>query len=539
MRAPIEVDMCYRHPEIDDFLAMPREREDLRGLEFAGDGEGLLIRRYEVGELADASERQLPQRRTVEDGVSPAGTTEPVANAHRIQGVVDHWKAPKGVPAVPSVHFDGVPLRVGIAKRIRLLRRRESSAPKRDVPTVAVIAWDVGHNPLGRAHLLAEALERRYNVALIGFQFPRYGDAVWKPLRDARVQPKVTPGCDFPAFQQTLSAMVSRIDADAVIACKARLPAVQLGLMLKAVRNRPLLVDVDDYELAFFENRQPLANLAEVPPQTLVTPHDESWTRYAERLLPYADELLVSNPALARRYGGVVVPHARDETRFDPARVDAAAARRRLRLRRSHRVVLFVGTPRPHKGVMQVLQAVKACGSRDFRLVVVGTPPDEWFAADLKRAGGDVLKMVPDQPFERLPELLAVADLVCLLQDTQSEISRYQLPAKVVDAAAMGIPVLASRTEPLEPLIEAGVVEPVTADTLAGRVDYWLRAAAEERRRQAVVSRRWFLEHASYAAVLPTLASLIDGHLAGPRFLDIGARTFLEAQALRFPRRLP
>ena len=48
---------------------------------------------------------------------------------------------------------------------------------KPGVPTVAVIAWDVGHNPLGRAYLLAEALDRRYNVALIGFQFPRYGDA--------------------------------------------------------------------------------------------------------------------------------------------------------------------------------------------------------------------------------------------------------------------------------------------------------------------------------------------------------------------------
>ena len=405
---------------------------------------------------------------------------------------------------------------------------------KPGVATVAVIAWDVGHNPLGRAYLLAEALDRRYNVALIGFQFPRYGDAVWRPLRQARIQPRVAAGCDFPAFQHTLASLVSSIDADAVIACKARLPAVQLGLMLKAVRNRPLFIDVDDYELSFFEDRRPLTDLAQLPGETLATPHEETWTRFAEGLLPYADELLVSNPALARRFGGVLVPHARDETRFDPGRVNAAGVRRRLGLRRDHRVVLFVGTPRPHKGVMQVLQAIKACGSRDYRLVVVGTPPDEWFAADLKRAGGDVLKMVPDQPFESLPELLRVADLVCLLQDTGNEISRYQLPAKVVDAAAMGIPVLASRTPPLEPLVERGVVEPVTADTLADRIDHWLRAPAEERRRQSAVSRRWFLEHASYAAILPTLAGLIDTHLSEPRELDGGARAFLDAQVGRF-----
>ena len=261
------------------------------------------------------------------------------------------------------------------------------SSPRSPVrtPKVAVIAWDVGHNPYGRAYLLAETLSRRYEVSLVGFQFPRFGDAVWPPLRDAHIKPLIVPGCDFPAFQYALDGLVPRIDADVIIACKARLPALQLGLMLKAARNRPLLVDIDDYELSFFENRTPLVDLTQAMPESLTVPFEESWTRHAETLLRYADAVIVSNAALAAKFGGVEVPHARDETRFDPARFSRTKARRRLGLRPWHRIVLFVGTPRPHKGLGEVLAALKACRARNARLVVVGTPPDDWFASELQR----------------------------------------------------------------------------------------------------------------------------------------------------------
>ena len=391
----------------------------------------------------------------------------------------------------------------------------------------------MGHNPYGRAYLLAEVLSRRYEVSLVGFQFPRFGNAVWSPLRDAHIKPLVIPGCDFPDFQHSLARLVPRIDADVIIACKARLPALQLGLMLKATRNRPLLVDVDDYELAFFDNRAPLTDLTPVSPESLTVPFEESWTRYAENLVRYADAVIVSNAALAARFGGVEVPHARDETRFDPTRFKRTKARRRLGLRPWHRIVLFVGTPRPHKGLREVLAALKACGARNARLVVVGTPPDDGFASELQRAGGRHLRMLPDQPFHALPELLAGADLVCLLQDPENEISKYQLPAKVVDAAAMGIPILASRTPPLAPLIDAGVVEPVDKDTLADRMAHSLSRSGR-RMASPEASRTWFSDHASYAAILPTLLGLIEQHVAAPRPIEPGALEFLREQARRY-----
>ena len=400
--------------------------------------------------------------------------------------------------------------------------------------TVLVLAWDVGHNPLGRAYLLAEALARKYTVVLAGFQFPRYGDAVWKPLRDAPFDTIAIPGRPFPDFQRTVEHLARRVDADVVLACKARLPSVQTGLMCKAARNRPLIVDVDDYELGFFSNRAPLDDLATADADALAEPFEETWTRYTENLLPWADGLLVSNAALQRRFGGVIVPHARDETVFDPQRVDRAAARRALGLEDDVRTVVFVGTPRPHKGVVEVLDAVKAADREDFRFVVVGTPPDRAFENELRERGGETLQLVPDQPFDRLAEITAAADLVCLLQDPETEIAKYQLPAKVVDAIAMGVPVLATDVPPLADLIRAGAVEAVTRKALPERIAAWLDAPADARAAQAERARNAFRESYSFDAILRTLSAEIERCVAAPKPLPAEANAFLASQAERY-----
>lgn len=411
---------------------------------------------------------------------------------------------------------------------------RKVADPRRT--TVAVLAWDVGHNPYGRAYLLAEALARRYRVVLIGFQFPRYGSDVWAPLRGAAVEPVVIRGSDFPEFQQQLESLAKKIDPDVVIACKARLPTVQLGMMLKAVRNRPVIVDVDDHELSFFRNQEPLDSVADLPDDDLRVPHDEAWTRRVESLLPFADELLVSNAALQSRFGGILIPHARDERTFEPATVSGASIRRQFDLPEQERLVLFVGTPRPHKGVLELAAAVKACRVPNCRLVVVGTPPDAAFGKALLDAGGDRLTMLDDQPFDALPGLLAAADLVCLLQDQNSAVSQYQLPAKVIDALAMGVPVLATATPPLESLIAAGLVHATAQDTAAADIERSLTVPSSERERRAVQARQWFVQNGSHEAILHRLTETIDRAVESPRPLSEAARQFLDEQERRYRR---
>jgi glycosyltransferase involved in cell wall biosynthesis len=397
--------------------------------------------------------------------------------------------------------------------------------------TVAVIAWDVGHNPLGRAYLLAEALSRYFHVILLGPQFKRYNTRVWAPLADARIPVLPLPGDDFPGFLRTLEKAAPRIEADIVISCKPRLPSVQMGLMMKAFLNRPVFIDIDDYELSFFKQRSRLS-LEDIRKQAypdLKLPFEETWTRFAEGLITHADGWFVSNPALAEKFGGIMAPHARDEARFDPSLYDRQARRRELGIDPDDKVVLFLGTPRPHKGVTEVLEALRTCNNPRYKLCVTGTPPDRAYDQALRSRGGDSLIMLPDQPFDRLAENLIIADLICLIQDPESEISRYQLPAKVIDALAMGIPVLATETGPLASLVRAGVVTPVTPDSLAPSIDRMLSEADAHRRKQ-LEKRDLFLKQYSYAAITDAMRDPLLSALEKPRPLDDDALAFLEVQ---------
>src|SRR5262245_51808080 len=146
--------------------------------------------------------------------------------------------------------------RIGLPAGVSLWE--EPAAQKLDA-SVLVIAWDAGHNCIGRAYMLAEALQRiARHVVLVGFQFPRYGKAVWEPIRDARIPTVVLPGEEFPRFQDRLEALAERMRADVVIACKPRLPSLQLGSLIKRRHGSLLVIDVDDYELSFFKDQSAL-----------------------------------------------------------------------------------------------------------------------------------------------------------------------------------------------------------------------------------------------------------------------------------------
>jgi len=405
--------------------------------------------------------------------------------------------------------------------------------------TVAVIAWDVGHKPLARAYLLAEALSRYFHVVLLGPSFPRYNTTVWEPLKNSNIEVLKLPGKDFPQFLNVLEKTARRIEADMVIACKARLPAVQLGFMIKAFKNRPVFIDIDDYELSFFKQKGPVS-LKEISDKKkftdLAIPFEETWTRFTENLIQYADGVFVSNPALEKKFGGMIIPHARDEVRFDPSLYDKNQRRKELGIDPKDKIVLFLGTPREYKGVTDVLKAVKECNKNNYKLCLIGSQPDKKYKNDLKQQGGSSLIMLTDQPFGKLAEILIIADLACLIQDPESEISKYQLPAEVIDAVLMGIPVLSTQTDPLAPLISAGAVEPVTKENLSQSIDRVL-SNSDSCRLNQLKRRELFLKQYSYAAIGGKLFNTLLNALDHPRPFFSNALDFIGLQKTILPKK--
>jgi glycosyltransferase involved in cell wall biosynthesis len=415
---------------------------------------------------------------------------------------------------------------------------------------IAVLAWDVGHNPLGRAHTLAGILSRRYNVEIWGAQFERYGTKIWPPLRDSAIPIHAFPGHSMPEHLAEMRRIARDIDADAIYVSKPRFPSFGLGILAKEARNRPLVLDVDDDELAFFDERDgmdPFELLCRLGDSNLDLPFERLWTRAASQLIGEADALTVSNVALQERHGGVVVPHARDERVFDPARYDRDETRRRLGVGDATRLLLFGGTPRAHKGVADVLRALDQMDDDRYRLMLFETPELKALRNEIADVDRWVITL-PYQTFIDLPALVAAADLACVLQDPGHPVTPFQLPAKIIDAMAMGVPCLVRPVPPLRPLLDQDVVhvwdgEEPLADRIVRVLDDHEDATDRAQRARKVFEADYSYEGVS-SAVTPLFERL---HEAPPRLtpklasLTEAARRLFgaEHEQLLLPPRVP
>ena len=417
-----------------------------------------------------------------------------------------------------------------LAKLIRDCRESRPSKPARRISgkmrvgvesrrKITVIAWDLGHNPLGRTYLLADVLRNDYDVELLGANFPRFGSEVWKPLRTcSRVTMKSFPGANFPEHFNRMEDVARQIDGDVIYVSKPRLPGLELAILAKMQRNRPVILDVDDHELGFFRNRRPLT-LDEVKAQSQTQdfkcPHDEVWTRYSESLIPLFDQVTVSGEELRKKFGGLVLPHIRDEYDFDPAAYPRDRLRAELGFTPENKVVLFVGTPRMHKGVARIYAALKKLNRPDYKLAVVGTPVDREARRFFRKCSPGEVTVLPDTPFSDLPGYLCIGDLICLIQAEDSDVSLYQTPAKFTDGLSMGIPMLASNVPPLQNLARKGLVELLSDSPLERKIDQ-IFGNYNAYKRKAMQNRELYLREYSYGAHLPELQRVISRLLDNP-----------------------
>ena len=399
---------------------------------------------------------------------------------------------------------------------------------------VAVVTWSVNHNPIGRAHVLAELLAHSFDVELVGFEVAGYGAGIWPPLRESRIPIRSYFAAAFPPQLELMQAVGRTLDVDAVLVSKPRLPGLAVGAFAKEAFGCGLVLDVDDWELSFVGAGAGIdVGAADTirADASVLTPHGRVWTQVCDTLVGEADAVTVSNVALQERFGGTIVPHARDELLFDPARYDRATARARLGIDLDVRLVLFGGTPRRHKGIVQLAEAIAELGDRSVALGVIATSELAEIQIDLRRIGCRMVT-IPPQAFADMPAVLAAADVTAVLQDPESPISNHQMPAKVTDALAMQVPCIVNAVPPLQPLIDEGCLEAVGTNGLAAALGRVLGDAGA--RRRAAANREVFLDRYSHAAVAPVLNRVMCSAIDEGRPLGGGLSRLLELQRSLF-----
>ena len=375
------------------------------------------------------------------------------------------------------------------------LRDKVTDAGKSSRPRVAIVAWDLTHNPVGRALTLAEVARHHADCEIVGPMFTKYGEDLWAPLRDSvrRFDIRGFQAHSFASFMEGAIRLVAEKPCDVAWVSKPRLPSLLIGFLYKLVHGAAIVLDIDDDELAFVNGEAPLsldAFLAKYAPSDWKEPFAKRWTQLAASMIGYADAITACNPVLQQKFDGTLVRHARDAEPFDDAVAKRAALRAEFGFSDADKVVLFLGTPRRHKGVLEIAKALQELADPSAVLCVVGTIPEAAFKNELEALRSARIVLYPDQPYSRLAEMNAMADLVCILQDASNPIASAQTPAKLTDALATGTTVLATPVPPLLDMMEPGRIVAVERE---GLVDA-LRLALSGRHSgaEAAAARRAF-----------------------------------------------
>ncbi len=396
--------------------------------------------------------------------------------------------------------------------------REARSAPGR--PRVAVCGSELAHNAAGRVQILADLHAMHADVEIVGFLFPSFGTELWEPLRTRSTTPvHALPADREESLPNRIIDLVLEHPCDLVHLSKPRMPGILVGLACRAIWGAAVLVDVDDEELAFVKRETPAELeplLADgggggLPPfQRFLGPE---WTRFSVAMAAEFDGVTVVNEPLQRRYGGTIIRHARDFPSLETLAALRDAERQRLGIAADRVVVLFVGTPRAHKGLLETATMVARAACPEAVFLVVGDFVDLGLRTALEAVPGVEVRLLGNQPLERLPALTAAADLHVSVLDDRSAISRFQTPAKLTDALAGGLATVGRPSPGTADILEGIGGAFATLDEVAAELARLLRdpAARRERGRSA---RAWYERHLTTAANARTLDGLVRTVLA-------------------------
>ena len=330
---------------------------------------------------------------------------------------------------------------------------------------ISVLCFDLSSNAFGRAWLLAKALSKFYDVEIIGAS--RRGD-IWSPMEQIGIPVKKFTWKRYPEFFSIKKNILDAIDGDVIVASKLMPTSFGIGLKKKFLSGKPLIVDIDDWELGFFLHSGLFGSIGRS--LNFSNPNGLPYVWRMEKLVGFADAISVSNRFLQKKFSGTLLPHCRDTSVLDPIKFDSNRIKKKLGFP-GKKILMFLGTPRPHKGIDDLLSAFKKYNDLDLRLVIIGVENQQEFLKGVDASIRDRVAVLSKVPFDKLPEYLSAADIIAIPQRLTSD-SIGQIPARLFDAMAMGKPIIATRVSDIpEVLGDCGyLVDPNKPSQLADAV---------------------------------------------------------------------
>lgn len=382
------------------------------------------------------------------------------------------------------------------------------------LPPITVVCPNVSSNALGRALLLADLLRTETRVQIAGV---RQGRTIWPPASSSLVPIRAypsTPGRRH--YFDGVSWLRETVADDFVIVSKPVLQSLGLSILAR-VGSRGMIVDIDDWQTGFFQYdrgkegvsplRQRIARLRSYARRGglngfVLTRLFEEYSRRRP--------LTVSNRWLQRQFGGELLYHVRDPAVLDPSLPPAVT----LAPLPEHRTwVGFVGTPRAHKGIRVLVDAVAGTlGDANLGLVLMGVhdPTDPEIAYARSVLPADLLRVFAPFPLSELRDHLALADILAI-PSLKVPGSWGQIPAKLFDAMSMAKPIVATSVNDIPEILEGvGVCVPPGDSKALGAALVGLAENPARRVRLGALARLRLIEKYSYAAGRRLLVQMVE-----------------------------
>jgi len=334
---------------------------------------------------------------------------------------------------------------------------------------ISILCFELSSNAFGRAGLLARALSRFYDVEIIG---PSRSGEIWTPMAQIGVAVKKFEWRRYPEFFKIKKNIIDAIDGDVILASKLMPTSFGIGLQKKYSSGKPLVLDIDDWELGFFYHSDFWGKVGRF--LNISNPNGLPYVWRMERLVGHADAVSVSNRFLQKKFGGALLPHCRDTEILNPLKFNAADVKEKMGFV-GKKILMFLGTPRPHKGIDDLLQAFKKNDNPQLNLVIIGVENKQEFLKGIDESVKNRVTIIPKISFNKLPEYLSVADIIVIPQRRTSD-SIGQIPARLFDAMSMAKPILTTRVSDIpEVLGDCGyLIEPNEPSQLADSIQYIL-----------------------------------------------------------------
>lgn len=401
-----------------------------------------------------------------------------------------------------------------------LLNPPSFSASKQ--PRVSILASDLSGSGAGRwgggvrPFLLAQALRKAgYTPEIVGFsREPNPGTV------QSDIPTTVIPLRDGASLWRSANALLNALSGDVVYAYKLRLTSFGLALLHRVRSRKPVLLDIDDWELSWHGGDRwqyqptPLKVARDLlkPGGALRNPEHPLYLKWIQQQTHRANAITTHNQFLMDRFGGTYLPSGKDTELFDPSRYNPEESRAELGLSQ-YRVLMFPGAPRPYKGVEDILAALDLLDEPDLRLVIVGGSPYDEYDTTLKQKWGDRLIHLPKTSYQQMPKVVSAAHVIVVPQRNDPA-TQAQFPLKLTDGMAMAKPILATRVGDIPNILSGTgyLVEPDSPEQLAAGIqsifnnyDHALRLGQKAHQR--------CLEHYSIETMANILKNLLQSFL--------------------------